>query len=167
MMHSFVENSIFSFYDFCYNIFQKRFGFCFTNDDEWLKGDSCFTNETVLSGGYREDKKVSIGSGAYSIKIGLRSFSLNEDLSADFVKFIKILSIKFNKLFNREPIDENTRLERYIVNGENKTETEKASGDTTRKKKSSPLFQRKLLLRNILEMKIPFFLHSFNQTGRY
>jgi len=137
MMHSFApKNSIFSFYDLCYNIFKKDLDFGFTNDDEWLCEIVASQMKTVLSGGYREDKKVSIGSSAYSIKIGLRSFSLNEDLSADFVKFIKDSFYQINKLFNREPIDENTRLERYIVEWwKNKTETEKASGDTTRKRR--------------------------------
>ncbi len=111
MMHSFApKNSIFSFFDLCYNIFKKI----------WILDLRVMTNgflrivaaqmKTVFSGGYREDKKVSIGSSAYSIKIGLRSFSLNEDLSADFVKFIKDTFYRINKLFNREPINENHKI---------------------------------------------------------
>lgn len=137
MMHSFApKNSIFSFFDLCYNIFKKDLDFGFTNDDEWLCELVAAQMKTVLGGGYREDKKVSIGSSAYSIKIGLRSFSLNEDLSADFLKFIKDTFFQINKLFNREPINENTRLERYIVEWwKNKTESEKESGDTKRKRR--------------------------------
>lgn len=137
MMHSFSpKNSIFSFYDLCYNIFKKDLDFGFTNEDEWLCEIVAAQMKTVLSGGYREDKKVSIGSSAYSIKIGLRSFSVNKDLSGDFVKFINDTFYQINKLFNREFIDENTRLERYIVEWwKNKTESEKVSDDTTRKRR--------------------------------
>lgn len=137
MMHSFApKSSVFSFYDLCYNIFKKDLDFGFTNEDEWLCDIVAAQMKTVLSGGYREDKKVSIGSSAYSIKIGLRSFSVNEDLSGDFVKFINDTFYQINKLFNREFIDENTRLERYIVEWwKNKTESEKVSDDTTRKRR--------------------------------
>ena len=44
--------------------------------------------------------------------------------------------IKSIKFFNREFIDENTRLERYIVEWwKNKTESEKVSDQTTRKRR--------------------------------
>ena len=52
----------------------------------------------VLSRGYREDKKVSIGSSVYSIKIGFRSFSVNEDLSV-FLQFINDIFYQINKVF--------------------------------------------------------------------
>jgi len=91
MMHSFApKNSIYSFFDLCYNIFKKDLDFGFTSDDEWLCKIVAAQMKIVLDGGYREDKKVSIGSSAsYSIKIGLRSFALHEDLSENFVQFIK------------------------------------------------------------------------------
>lgn len=149
MMHSFApKNSIFSFYDLCYTIFKKDLDFSFTNDDEWLCAIVAAQMKTVLGGGYREDKKVSIGSSAYSIKIGLRSFSINEDLSADFVQFIKDTFYQINKLFNREPIDENTRLERYIIEWwKNKTESEKVSGDTTRKRRVSTVSKEDIVAK--------------------
>ncbi len=151
MMHSFApKNSIFSFYDLCYNIFKKDLDFGFTIDDEWLCEIVAVQMKTVLGGGYSEDKNVSIGSSAYSIKIGLRSFSLNEDLSADFVKFIKDSFYQINKLFNREPIDENTRLERYIVEWwKNKTETEKVFDDTTRKRRVSTVSKENIVAKYI------------------
>jgi len=139
MMHSFApKNSIFSFYDLCYNIFKKDFDFGFTSDDEWLCEKIAAQIKTFLGGGYGEDKKVSIGSSVYSIKIGLRSFSQNEELYLNFVAFIKDSLSLINKLFNREPIDENTRLERYIVEWwKTKTESEKVSGDKMRKRRIS------------------------------
>jgi hypothetical protein len=151
MMHSFApKNSIFSFYDLCYNIFKKDLDFGFTTDDEWLCEIVAAQMKTVLGGGYREDKKVSIGSSAYSIKIGLRSFSQNEDLSADFVRFINDSFYQINKLFNREPINENTRLERYIVEWwKNKTESEKVSGDTTRKRRVPTVSKENIVAKYI------------------
>ena len=151
MMHSFTpKNSIFSFYDLCYNIFKKDMDFGFTYDDEWLCEIVAAQMKTVLGGGYREDTKVSIGSSAYSIKIGLRSFSQNEDLSADFVRFINDSFYQINKLFNREPIDENTRLERYIVEWwKNKTESEKVSDDTTRKRRVATVSKEDIVAKFI------------------
>ena len=149
MMHSYSpKNSIFSFFDLCYNIFKKDLDFGFTIDDEWLCEIVAGQMKTVLGGGYRENKKVSIGSDAYSIKIGLRSFSLNEDLSADFVNFIKDTFYQINKLFNREPINENTRLERYI--GEWwKNKTEKEPGPIDRKKRVSTVSKEDIVVKYI------------------
>lgn len=137
MMHSFSpKNSIHSFFDLCYNVFKKDFDFGFTSDDEWQCEEVAKKIAFFLGHGYREDKKVSIGSSAYSIKIGLRSFALNEGLYYDFVKFIKDTFYQINKLFNREKISEDTRLERYIVEWwKNKTELEKLPDDTARKKR--------------------------------
>ena len=151
MMHSFSpKNSIFSFFDLCYNIFKKDLDFGFTNEDEWLCEIVAAQMKTVLSGGYREDKKVSIGSSAYSIKVGLRSFSVNEDLSGDFVQFINDVFYQINKLFNREPIDENTRLERYIVEWwKNKTELEKVNDNTSRKKRIPTVSKENIVARYI------------------
>ncbi|MDD3960512.1 MAG: hypothetical protein PHT77_01465 [Bacteroidales bacterium] len=151
MMHSFApKDSIFSFFELCYNIFKKDLDFGFTTDDEWLCEIVAAQMKTVLSGGYREDKKVSIGSSAYSIKIGLRSFSQNEDLSADFVRFINNSFYQINKLFNRESIDENTRLERYIVEWwKNKTESEKLSGDATRKRRVPTVSKENIVAKYI------------------
>jgi hypothetical protein len=153
MMHSFApKNSIFSFFDLCYNIFKKDLDFGFTCDDEWLCEIVAAQMKTVLGGGYREDKKVSIGSSAYFIKIGLRSFSLNEDLSSDFVKFIKDTFYQINKLFNRELINENTRLEHYIVEWwKNKSESEKVSGDTTRKRRVPTVSKEDIVAKYIRE----------------
>lgn len=138
MMHSFApKNSIFSFFDLCYNIFKKDLDYSFTKEDEWLCELVAIQMKTVLGGGYREDRKVSIGSSAYSIKIGLRSFSQIEELSADFEIFIRDTFYNINKLFNREPVNQNTRLEHYILEWwKNKTEQEKTSEGAIDKKRT-------------------------------
>ena len=153
MMHSFApKNSIHSFFDLCYNSFKKDFDFGFTRDDEWQCEKVAKQIAFFLGHGYREDKKVSIGSSAYSIKIGLRSFALNEDLSADFIEFIKDTFHQINKLFNREKIPEDTRLQRYIVEWwKNKTELEKLSDETVRRKRVSTVSKQNIVVKYILD----------------
>jgi hypothetical protein len=137
MMHAFApKNSIYSFFDLCYNVFKKDLDFGFTSDDEWLCEVVIEQMKNVLWGGYREDKLVSIGSSAYSIKIGLRSFVLNENLTDEFNKFLKDTFYNINKLFNREIIEVKTRLELFIVDWwRNKTETEKLASEIIYKKR--------------------------------
>jgi len=151
MMHSFApKSSIYSFFDLCYNVFKKDLDFGFTSDDEWLCEIVAEQMKNVLGGGYREDKKVSIGSSAYLIKIGLRSIALNEDLSANFVQFIKDTFYQINKLFNRERIIEDTRLERYIVEWwKNKTESEKLPDETARRKKIPTVSKQNIVAKYI------------------
>ncbi len=146
MMHSFTpKNSIFSFFELCYNVFKKDLDFGFTNDDEWICEKVASEMRTVLGGGYHEDKKVSIGSSAYSIKIGLRSFALDNNLSEDFIEFIKDTFYQINKLFNREKISEENRLRRYIVEWwENKKQTEKAFNNQNQKKRISTVSKRNI-----------------------
>ena len=151
MMHSFApKNSIYSFFDLCYNVFKKDLDFGFTSDDEWLCEMVSEQMRNVLGGGYREDKLISIGSSAYSIKIGLRSFVLNESLSVEFIKFIKDTFYNINKLFNREIVEENTRLERYIVDWwKNKTESEKLSDDIVHKKRVPTVSKQDIVAKYI------------------
>ncbi len=151
MMHSFSpKNSIHSFFDLCYNSFKKDFDFGFTRDDEWQCEKIAKRIANFLDQGYREDKKVSIGSSAYSIKIGLRSFALNPDLFTDFVEFIKDTFYQINKLFNREEIGENTRLERYIIEWwKNKTDSEELSDGSVRKKRVSTVSKQNIVAKYI------------------
>lgn len=153
MMHSFTpKNSIFSFFDLCYTAFKKDLDFGFTSDDEWYCEKVASAMRTVLAGGYREDKKVSIGSSAYSIKIGLRSFALDDNLSDDFIELIKDTFYQINKLFNREKIDESTRLKRYIVEWwKNKTESEKESDNTILKKRIATVSKQNIVAKYIRE----------------
>ncbi|HZK69292.1 MAG TPA: hypothetical protein VFC36_06830, partial [Paludibacter sp.] len=151
MMHAFApKSSIYSFFDLCYNIYKKDLDFGFTRDDEWLCDIIAKQIAIFLDHGYHEDKKVSIGSSAYSIKIGLRSFALHEDLSAFFIKLIKDTFYQINKLFNREKISEYTRIEQYIVEWwKIKTETEKLFDETARKKRFSTVSKQNIVAKYI------------------
>jgi hypothetical protein len=158
MMHSFApKNSIFSFYDLFYNIFKKDLDFGFTKDDEWQCDRFASEIANFLGYGYREDKKITIGSSAYSIKIGLRSFALNEDLFTDFVEFIKNTLFQINNLFYREPINENTRLERYIVEWwKSKTESEKVSDDSVQKRRVPTVSKENIVAKYIRDENFVF-----------
>ena len=124
--------------------------FGFTNDDEWLCEKVASEMRTVLGGGYHEDKKVSIGSSVYSIKIGLRSFALDDNLSDDFIEFIKDTFYQINKLFNREKISEETRLRQYIVEWwKNKIQTEKVSDDENQKKRIPTVSKQDIVAKYI------------------
>ena len=151
MMHAFApKSSIYSFFDLCYIIFKKDFDFGFTKDDEWLCEGIATKIAFFLGHGYSEDKKVSIGSSAYSIKIGLRSFALNEYLSVDFVKFIKETLYQINNLFNKEKIPECTRLERYIVEWwKNKAESEKLPDENVRNNRFSTVSKQNIVAKYI------------------
>lgn len=154
MMHAFTpKNSIHSFFDLCYNVYKKDLDFSYTNDDKWLCDIVATELSNILSHGYREDKNVSIGSSAYSIKIGLRSFALNNDLKPSFVNFISDTFYQINQLFNREKIEENTRLKRYIVEWwKNKTEIEKTKdGTPSTKRRMSTVSKQNIVAKYIRE----------------
>lgn len=149
MMHSFApKNSIYSFFELCYIIFKNDFDFGFTKDDELLCESIARQIVGFLGHGYSEDKKVTIGSSAYSIKIGLRSFALHEDLSDEFVYFLKNTFVNINKLFNREEVPENIRCEKYIVRWwKNKAESEKLYGETAFKKRFSTVSKHNIVAK--------------------
>lgn len=151
MMHAFApKKSIYSFFDLCYNIFKKDLDFGFTKDDEWLCEIVAEQMRNVLGGGYREDKLVSIGSSAYFIKIGLRSFVLNENLSFEFDKFTKTTFCNINSLFNREIVEGKTRLERCVIDWwKTKTESEKISDVTVRKRRIPTVSKQDITARYI------------------
>lgn len=153
MMHSFApKKSIFSFFDLCYIIYKKDLDYGFTSDDEWLCVRVADEMRTVLSGGYREDKKVSIGSNAYSIKIGLRSLSLNEDLNAFFIKFIKDTFYLINTLFNKGQVNGHTRLELYITEWwKNKTDSDKVFYNVSGNKRVSTVSKDNIVVKYIRE----------------
>lgn len=149
MMHSFSpQSSIYSFFDLCYNIYKRDLDFGFTTDDLWLCDIVLMQLRNVLDGNYKEDKLVSIGSNAYSINIGLRSFVLNKNLSNEFLEFIKYTFFKINKLFNQETIDEKTRLDHHIIDWwKNKLEGEKLDKNTTFKKRIPTVSKQNITIR--------------------
>jgi len=151
MMHALApKKSIHSFFDLCYNLFKKDLDFGFTSDDEWLCEVFAIKFASFLQNGYREDRAVSISSSAYSIKIGLRSFALHKDLSQNFAQFIKDNLEQINKLFNRVKITEETRLQQYLVEWwKNKTDTEKVSDSTARKKRVATVSKQNIAAKYI------------------
>lgn len=152
MMHAFApKDSMFSFFDLCYNIFRKDLDFVFTSDEEWICEIIANELRIVLGGDYSEAKKVSIGSSIYSIKIGLRSYALHLDLYDDFKKFIKNILNQINQLFNQEFIEKNKRLDSYIYEWwKNKTELDKVL-ETTSKRRLPSVTKEKIVAKYIRE----------------
>ncbi len=153
MMHAFApKDSMFSFFDLCYNIFKKALDFVFTSDDEWICEIVANELRSALGGDYSEAKKVSIGSSIYSIKIGLRSFALHEDLHDDFKGFIKNTLHQINQLINQESIEKNTRLDGYIYEWwKSKTESDIPLEEITSKRRLSSVTKEEIVARYIRE----------------
>lgn len=128
MMHAFApRKSVYSFFDICYNVFKSDLDFGFTSGDEWVCEIVAEEMKNVLSGNLQEDKLVSIGSGRYSINVGLRSFVLHKDLCAELIRFITDTFANINRLFEHEVIGKETRLEHLITDWwKNKTASEKS-----------------------------------------
>jgi hypothetical protein len=151
MMHAFApRKSIYSFFDLCYNVFKADLNFGFTSDDEWLSEIVAEQMRSVLGGNYREDKLVSIGSSAYSINVGLRSFVLHEDLYEEFDRFTKETFYNINRLFNREMPVHETRVERFIVDWwKNKTASEKPLRGILHERRIPTVTKQNIIVRYI------------------
>lgn len=149
MMHSFSpQSSIHSFFDLCYNIYKKDLDFGFTASDEWVCEIVFLQLRNALGKNYTEDNLVSIGSSTYSIKAGIRTFVLNENLSVEFIQFIKNTFSNINKLFNREIIDKKTSLDYSIIEWwRNKIETDKHDKKTTINKRMPTVSKQNICIK--------------------
>lgn len=109
------KSSLNAFFDLCYNIFKKDLGFAYTKEDTWISQLVADELSIVLGKkNYRKDKKVSIGSSAYSIKIGLKCFATQKQLSTHFLKFIENIFLRINALYYGEPFKLSTRIDKCI-----------------------------------------------------
>lgn len=154
MMHSLApKDSIFSFYELCYNVYKKDLDFGFTSDDEGFCNEVALQIKNILGHhGYREDKMVHIGSSAYSIKIGLRSLALHEELNTYFIKLIASTFFQIDKLFNKEIIPKNRRLQNYISEWwDQKKESEKIIDETIKKKRISTVSKKDIVAKYIID----------------
>lgn len=112
MMHSLSpKSSLNSFFELCFNVFKKDLGYNYSKGDEWLCKLVCDELTSVLGkSSYRKDKKVSIGSSAYSILTGLKSFALHKDMKKHFSSFVNDIFLKINKLYNGFHLQDNSRI---------------------------------------------------------
>jgi hypothetical protein len=149
MMHSFSPRSgVESFFDLCYNVYKKDLCFGYTSEDKWVCEIVAEEMRKVLRGAYREDKKVSIGSNAYSIKVGIRSMILNSDLSSYLIDFIDNTFSQINRLFDGETIEQTGRLKRFISEWwKKKSISEKVIDGTDRKKRVSTVSKREITVK--------------------
>lgn len=89
MMHAFApNNSINSFLDFVYNIYKKDLDFNYSIADKELCEMAAQGFCDVAKKLGSKNLGVSIGSGVYGIKIGLRCMALGKDTHADFLKLL-------------------------------------------------------------------------------
>lgn len=116
MMHALAPiNGLYSFYDLCFNVFQKDLDYSYTEEDDWIGEEMVEKLKLQLKWGYKEEKGVSIGSSIYRINIGLRSYILHPDLEDDFERFVKDTFDKINRLYGLDDIEEDSWADVNIV----------------------------------------------------
>ena len=101
MMHAIApQDSLFSFFDLCFNVYKNDLDYGYSSDDKYICNIVAIEVGKVLSKDtYKEEKKVSIGSSAYLIKIGLKSFISHPKLQTVFEDFINDILVRINKLY--------------------------------------------------------------------
>ena len=149
MMHAFAPyKSMSAFFDFVYNIFKKDLDFDYTVADREVcdMATEGFCAVAQSLGGKNVD--VSIGSGAYGIKIGLRSMALGNETRAEFVDLFDKALHTINLLYHGNDAEDSNYLVNLIKEWwERKTEKDLPSGakrvSATTKQNITPKFLRK------------------------
>ena len=100
LMHALApQKSLFSFFDLCYNIYKNDLDFNFTQEDKsFIEYCAIRFAEIIDQGRIGEGEDISIGSNAYSIKIGLRQMSIN--MKDQFTNIIEKTIYLINQLFH-------------------------------------------------------------------
>ena len=149
MMHAFAPyKSMSAFFDFVYNIFKKDLDFDYTDADRWIcdTATECFSAVAQGLGGKNVD--VSIGSGVYGIKIGLRCMALGKETRIEFIDLLDKVLHTINLLYHGNDSEDSDYLV-YLIKEwwEKKTEKDSPSGtkrvSTTTKQNIIPKFLQK------------------------
>lgn len=101
LMHAMAPyKSMSAFFDFVYNIFKKDLDFDYTDADRWICNTATegFCSVVKNIGGQNID--VHIGSGAYGIKIGLRSMALGSETQKHFIDLMDRVIKSINCLYH-------------------------------------------------------------------
>lgn len=149
MLHAFAPyKSMSAFFDFVYNIFKKDLDFDYTDADyevcDMATEGFCAVAQSL--GGKNVD--VSIGSGVYGIKIGLRCMALGKDTRGEFIDLLDKVLCYINLLYHGNDLAVNDYLG-YLVKEwwEKKTEKDLPSDSkrvsATTKQNITPKFVRK------------------------
>lgn len=116
MMHALVpKRNLLSFFDLCFKVYSNDFDYGFAQEDMISCTAIADSLKSFLTKGYSEKESVHIGSGAYNIKIGLRSFALCENNRQQFIEFINNVFDGVNTLFYREKFIPETRVDDYLL----------------------------------------------------
>lgn len=116
MMHALApQDSMYSFFDLCFNVYKNDLDYGYSSDDKYICDIVAAEVSRVLNRDtYKEEKKVSIGSSAYSIKIGLKSFISHPKLQNDFKNFIDGTLLKIDKLYYSHDFSTSNRVNTLI-----------------------------------------------------
>ena len=115
MMHAFApEKSMNAFFDFVYNIFKKDLDFVYTDEDNEICNlvTEAFCAVAQSLGG--KDIGVSIGSGVYGIKIGLRSMALGDETRDCFVELLDKVLRTMNFLYHEYALPDDDYVIRLV-----------------------------------------------------
>ena len=116
MMHALApQDSMYSFFDLCFNVYKNDLDYGYSPEDRYICDIVATEVSRVLNRDtYKEEKEVSIGSSAYSIKIGLKSFISHPKLQNDFENFIDETLLKINKLYYSQGFSTSNRVDTLI-----------------------------------------------------
>ena len=115
MMHAFAPyKSMSAFFDFVYNVFKKDLDFVYTEADNEICDmiTEAFCTVAQSLGGKNID--ISIGSGIYGIKIGLRCMALGRETRVYFTEFLNKILITINSLYHGNDISDDDYLA-YLI----------------------------------------------------
>ena len=149
MMHSFApQKSMCSFFDLCFNVFKNDLCYNYIETDYEICNIVRKELKSILSEGYRENKSVAIGSQAYSIKIGIKSFVLHEQLENEFVDLIKNTLILIDCLYHNNEVPHTSRIEKMLIEWwKDKLDCEKSMSVSG--SKFSPVPQNNILVKYV------------------
>lgn len=115
MMHAFAPyKSMIALFDFVYNIYKKDLNFDYTDVDREICDIATegFCNVAKSLGGKNVD--VSIGSGAYGIKIGLRCLALGNGTRKYFVSLLDRVLDSVDRLYHGDNLSSDDYLIQLI-----------------------------------------------------
>lgn len=147
MMHAFAPfESMSAFFDFVYNIYKKDLDFFYTETDKDICRIAAEGLCAVLEklGGKNID--VSIGSGAYGIKIGLRCMALGIETRNDFIDLLDRVFLSINSLYHGNELSENDHL-MFLLNEWWKAKAEKDFRDVRHIGSYAPMTKQNITVK--------------------
>jgi hypothetical protein len=108
--------SINAFLDLCYNIYKKDLNFNYTINDKTVCELITVRFCEILKKAVGNDKSISIGTNSYSVKVGLRTLAMQDDIQIYFIELLDEALKKINILFYDQNINAQSYFEQLIYN---------------------------------------------------